>query len=556
MRYIDIKTVVDSYIGFQDSMTNKSWGYLALLKGCKKCIQPLVPYEVNMDIVSNFLENIFNLSQVKREFHGGRSLYVVFSSKWDNYFKDQGDFSPNIYDVIAWAYRRETFPDEVTNEYLIKIFSEDFNIPISVITDSFDTKQRDILFTGSLYSESDLKDRLKQVGINVSTNNIDAKKNRVVASPGEISRGPFVQTLYAGLDITDYVLILQSDYSTLYGSGKLKRQESFDISINSLQRIFYGAPGTGKSNTIKEITQNEDVIRTTFHPDSDYSSFVGTYKPTTKEIPLRDVTGKVIIENGKAVTENRIVYEFVNQAFLQAYVSAWQKLGRGSLVEEKQYLVIEEINRGNCAQIFGDIFQLLNRDADGSSQYSIDADCDFAEWLKEESVLKDFWTEYESKVGDGKLKLPPNLNIFATMNTSDQSLFPMDSAFKRRFDWEYVPISFDGKDAANFQIDVDGSLYSWQKFVETVNEKILDLTESEDKQLGEFFIKPDSGDIISKGRFLGKVMFYLWNEVCKDEHKNGSFFRTKDGGYFTFQDLYKPEKKDVLNRFMAEIGEK
>ena len=137
------------------------------------------------------------------------------------------------------------------------------------------------------------------------------------------------------------------------------------------------------------------------------------------------------------------------------------------------------------------------------------------------------------------------------MNTSDQSLFPMDSAFKRRFDWVYVPISFDGKDAANYQIDIDGSQYSWQNFVEAVNDKILDLTESEDKQLGEFFIKPDSGNVISKERFLGKVMFYLWNEVCKDEHKNGSFFRAKINDkedFFTFQDLYK--KKDLLKLFM------
>ncbi|WP_290761078.1 hypothetical protein [Fibrobacter sp. UBA4297] len=127
----------------------------------------------------------------------------------------------------------------------------------------------------------------------------------------------------------------------------------------------------------------------------------------------------------------------------------------------------------------------------------------------------------------------------------------MDSAFKRRFDWTYVPISFDGKDAANFQIDIDGSLYSWQTFVETVNGKILALTESEDKQLGEFFIKPDNGNVISKDRFLGKVMFYLWNEVCKDDHKNGSFFReSENGNFFTFQDLY---KKDSEMRKYAEI---
>ncbi len=317
------------------------------------------------------------------------------------------------------------------------------------------------------------------------------------------------------------------------------------------QNILFGAPGTGKSFKIDDPAMGYGLknvpesrkFRTTFHPDYDYAQFVGAYKPRKKDDD-----------------QDKITYSFVPQVFAKAYAAAWKLyLQRDSRLrgndnengendkEEKDiqvYLVIEEINRGNCAQIFGDIFQLLDRDSEGFSQYSIDADCDFAEWLKDNGI------------GDGKLKLPSNLNILATMNTSDQSLFPMDSAFKRRFDWEYVPISFDGKDAANYQIDIDGSQYSWKNFVEAVNDKILDLTESEDKQLGEFFIKPDNGNVISKERFLGKVMFYLWNEVCKDEHKNGSFFRAKINDkedFFTFQDLYK--KKDLLKLFMDGLLE-
>ena len=315
-------------------------------------------------------------------------------------------------------------------------------------------------------------------------------------------------------------------------------KESKAPQMTSFQTIFFGAPGTGKSYKVNDLIQKQQTFRTTFHPDYDYAQFSGAYKP-------------------KKCGDN-ITYSFVPQVFAKAYAEAWKQFfdaGNTSTAENQVYLVIEEINRGNCAQIFGDIFQLLDRDSKGFSQYSIDADCDFATWLKEDSVLKTIWSDYETKVGEGKLKLPPNLNILATMNTSDQSLFPMDSAFKRRFDWEYVPISFDGKDAANFQIDIDGIQYSWQKFVETVNEKILTLTESEDKQLGEFFIKPDNGKVISRDRFLGKVMFYLGNEICKDEHKNGSFFRVKDKDgkedYFTFQGLYR--NKDLLKQFMEEL---
>jgi len=364
-------------------------------------------------------------------------------------------------------------------------------------------------------------------------------------------------------------------------------------------------------NFLKEYKFEQKVFRTTFHPDYDYAQFVGAYKPQKthnssilnknelieclKEMkkdryPIHKFSAlyfdsllklsnaelmeiiketdtpdsmNVELKKGIAVgeylkskkTSSSITYSFVPQVFAKAYAAAW-KLQLTGAAEANVFLVIEEINRGNCAQIFGDIFQLLDRDGDGFSQYSIDADCDFAEWLEtDEKGLKFVWDKYKETVGEGKLKLPPNLNILATMNTSDQSLFPMDSAFKRRFDWEYVPISFDGKDAANFQIDIDGIQYSWQKFVETVNEKILTLTESEDKQLGEFFIKPDNGNVISKDRFLGKVMFYLWNEICKDEHKNGSFFRVKDKDgkedYFTFQGLYR--NKDLLKQFMEEL---
>ena len=268
MKYIDVKTVVESYKGFQDCMTNKSWGYLALLKGCNDSIRPLVQYEVNMDVVSNFLEGIFNLSQTKRRYDGGRSLYVVFSNKWEHYFNDQGRYSPNIYDVAVWAYRRKAFPDDITEEEVINDFAKEFNMPFSIIKESFNTQHKIISFTNTLYSEATLKSELGRIGVDVSRNNIDAKKGGVVASPGEISRGPFVQTLYAGLDITDYVLILQSNYSTLYGNSTSNNlQDKVTSSTSSLYRPFItaikskpflllaGISGTGKSRIVRELAR-------------------------------------------------------------------------------------------------------------------------------------------------------------------------------------------------------------------------------------------------------------------------------------------------------------
>ena len=546
MKYINVKSVVEAYKGFQDCMTNKSWGYLALLKGCNNSIEPSVPYEVNLDGVSNFLENIFNLSQTKKQYNSGRSLYVVFSNKWETYFNDQGKHIPNIYDIAVWAYRRRSFEDNITIENILQKFANEFNIPLNIVSESFNTHTINIEFSNSLYLESTLKTELKNIGVDVSRENIDAKKGSVVASPGEISRGPFIQTLYAGLEITDYVLILQSDYHSLYGNGiKSDNKEHKSDQRESLQQIFYGAPGTGKSHTIKEETKESDVIRTTFHPDTDYSTFVGAYKPTTALLPICDELGQPMKIGATTLHKEQIVYEFVAQSFLQAYVNAWKKYDEG----DKQYLVIEEINRGNCAQIFGDLFQLLDRNDYGFSDYPIKADADMKRQLQKAfaglSIAQRDKVNamYEGKdvvsqvLGGDILLLPNNLYIWATMNTSDQSLFPIDSAFKRRWDWTYMPISNAEK---HWVIEVDGNNYDWWQFLEEINKKIGSTTYSEDKKLGYFFCKAQDG-VISAKTFVGKVIFYLWNDVFKDYELGDAIFNDEDGSKLSFDKFYTSE---------------
>lgn len=549
MKYISVKSVVEAYKGFQDCMTNKSWGYLALLKGCNNSIEPSVSYEVNLDGVSNFLENIFNLSQTKKQYNSGRSLYVVFSNKWEKYFNDQGKHIPNIYDIAVWAYRRTSFEDNITIESILQKFASEFNIPLDIIYGSFNTHAINIEFSNSLYLESSLKTELKNIGVDVSRENIDAKKGSVVASPGEISRGPFFQTLYSGLEMTDYVLILQSNYHSLYGNG-IKSEDKGHKSEqrNSLQQIFYGAPGTGKSHTINEETKDEDVIRTTFHPDTDYSTFVGAYKPTTALLPICDELGQPMKIGATTLHKEQIVYEFVAQSFLQAYINAWKKYDEGN----KQYLVIEEINRGNCAQIFGDLFQLLDRNDYGFSDYPIKADADMKRQLQKafaglSIVQKDKVNAmYEGKdivsqvLNGDILLLPNNLYIWATMNTSDQSLFPIDSAFKRRWDWTYMPISNAEKD---WIIEVDGSKYDWWQFLEKINEKIGSTTNSEDKKLGYFFCKAQDS-VISAKTFVGKVIFYLWNDVFKDYEFGDAIFNDEDGSKLSFDKFYTSEGKE------------
>lgn len=297
----------------------------------------------------------------------------------------------------------------------------------------------------------------------------------------------------------------------------------------ALQQIYYGAPGTGKSYEINDLTKAYSTIRTTFHPDSDYSTFVGAYKPTMEETLVYGAQGFEVAK------EKRITYTFVKQAFLKAYLGAWQKYANGNETAEPQFLVIEEINRGNCAQIFGDLFQLLDRSDNGFSTYPIEADSDLQNEIKKafaeggeyaiengldvDDAVDGYTSNYGETLSDdiknGRvLLLPNNLYIWATMNTSDQSLFPIDSAFKRRWDWRYVKIADAGK---GWKIRCGNEYCDWWKFVKEINKRIAKETSSDDKKLGYFFCKPpkDSSEI-SEEKFVGKVLFYLWNDVFKD----------------------------------------
>lgn len=255
--------------------------------------------------------------------------------------------------------------------------------------------------------------------------------------------------------------------------------------------IYYGAPGTGKSHIVDKIIENKIFKRITFHPEYDNASFVGGYKPIS--------------------VDDEIKYQFVPQIFTEIYVKAWKDL------ENKHYLVIEEINRGNCAEIFGDIFQLLD------GKYSISPSKELREYL-----IKEFGNEDHEGIAGGEMRLPNNLIILATMNTSDQSLFPMDSAFKRRWNWEYVPIEYeenyeDGSLNESFEYIVkidEKSYFKWIEFIEKINAEIKGNPNlGMDKCIGNYFVKPSDKDI-SIQEFIQKVVFYLWNDVFRDEENN------------------------------------
>ncbi|WP_294242629.1 hypothetical protein [Pseudobutyrivibrio sp.] len=414
----------------------------------------------------------------------------------------------------------------------------------------------------------------------------------------------------------------------------------------SLQVIFYGAPGTGKSNKIKEEVDDKGQIhfRTTFHPDSDYSTFVGCYKPRshkknmlngnginetqllssffnsngpeykgknkarylyealvhTKDIRDLGFDAQMVADKLTAkgftgcpytteancmyniydwlkedgyIVENKLSYEFTPQTFIKAYVRAWKEQKDGTPV----YLIIEEINRGNCAQIFGDLFQLLDRDEQGFSRYEVTPDTDLQEFIADlgldiSGIFDKNGNDISSQISDGSLlKLPNNLYIWATMNTSDQSLFPIDSAFKRRWDWEYMKIKKekDEKDNdLNWKIEIkldDINYLDWWDFIEKINEIIATMTSSADKQLGYFFCLPNKDGKIDLKTFVSKVIFYLWNDVFKDYgFEDASLFQytskkedgTEINKELTFPDFYDKEGKNVETEMLKEFLKK
>lgn len=550
--------------------------------------------------------------------------------KWDGFFFPNGG---NTFNVIVSKIDLIKYMFDVKNEYFnphqsyrLKIsdfYNDLYNQTLGISQESFEI----------CFEKNTDKSRyyLTRPSGNVLSNNY--KYIIDICLP--------VVTKFVFLRVKDgksYVFYLKPEFKPDFTTPNIvKNNLTYE---DSLQRIFYGAPGTGKSHEIKEKTQGHDVIRTTFHPDSDYSTFVGAYKPIMgdpKPIYGFDATGKTAkVEDpkGTIITEQKIEYKFVKQAFLKAYLKAWRNytdttvvattatastltpvasptapiegddgeliipknpnlknentIRETELIEEPSYnpvfLIIEEINRGNCAQIFGDIFQLLDRQGNGFSEYPIEADSDLQKEIdnafkneKEykldgdidvDGVVKGYVSNHEDGTlskdiqGGRILLLPPNLYIWATMNTSDQSLFPIDSAFKRRWEWKYIPIGYKND---HWEIKIgekkNEKKYKWVDFQREINSRIYSIDNSEDKLLGDFFVDANrTGNVISSDTLLNKILFYIWNDVCKDDPDQ--IFRWKDDKddnkekSIRFSDFFCDEKDRKLQGLMSFLDVK
>ncbi|WP_232829926.1 McrB family protein [Rahnella sp. AN3-3W3] len=303
-----------------------------------------------------------------------------------------------------------------------------------------------------------------------------------------------------------------------------------------INKIYYGAPGTGKSYRVNNKVGGNDIVRTVFHPDTQYSDFVGSLKPKTK----LDSSGNT-----------RISYEFRSGPFIDAYIKAV------SHKKKPVYLVIEEINRAPAAAVFGELFQLLDRNSDGSGVYEINiSDPDMLEYINE---------KVPSPITS--LKIPANLSILATMNSSDQAVMPMDTAFKRRWLFEYVSIDYANATFGSIPIIVSAGFAknkietSWSDFSRIINYTLSRLLIPEDRLLGHRFLSESElqNSEAAKQALSGKLFVYLWDDVLRHGQREAIFNTEK---FNTFGELSaaflrdEPVFSEEIELKLSDVSEK
>lgn len=303
--------------------------------------------------------------------------------------------------------------------------------------------------------------------------------------------------------------------------------------------LLYGVPGCGKSHKVEEeyeskITTEKNKIRVVFHPDYTYSDFVGQLLPVLKEV-----------ENAQGVKEEKLQYEFVPGPFTKIIKTAYEEPNQQCL------LIIEELNRGNAPAIFGEIFQLLDRNDNGESKYGI-YNADIAKYAY--GGLPENQGIAINVIANTPIKLPPNLTIVATMNTSDQNVFTMDTAFQRRWEMKHIPNKFDKDDqtTAHSNKKLPNSEISWGAFAQTVNKKMhtanLGFGGTEDKSLGVYFATDN--DLDDAERFAEKVLKYLWDDAFKLGRKE--LFNDCSQGLSAVIEAYEDAAKAKIEKQSAE----
>ena len=425
MKYFSSESVANAYKGFQGSITNKSWGVLAIMHQLDSMIVPGRTYAVNCCSLSTYIEQLFCLGSKKSYIDNGKEWYVKFSTQWNDFFDKQGQTIPNIFDIIVWAYRTSPLPDDITHDKLLAMFAKDFHLSVVDINNTFDTREKRIGYNETLYSDSNLLSIVAgKFGTSLSKN-ITADGKSVAASPGELSRGPFVQPLYAALDTADYILVSQTNFDELYPIEKkhiVTQQPIGTVCETNLDylsalrskpfMILAGISGTGKSRIVREFA----------------------YMTCPKDLQDKDGTtpgNYCMIEvkpNWHDSTELLGYYSAMNKEYMftkfdRFVVKAWLN------PDTPFFVCLDEMNLAPVEQYFAEFLSVLetrSRDQEGNiaSGALIEAKYfdDSSKMAKELGLdnAGDEWTiEVRDHIVNKGLTLPPNLMIIGTVNMDD-----------------------------------------------------------------------------------------------------------------------------------------
>ncbi|MBZ7995077.1 AAA family ATPase [Campylobacter canadensis] len=476
--------------------------------------------ELYSDIIKTQIEKIFISSNLDEEYNGIRKDFRLFP--------------------IMFLYKLLLSIGDVTEEY--EISKEEYDN--FVFTQTIYEKYLDSLILIMMFRENYAKYSLIYKGLKVNKK-LESRFNLIIEQ---------LETL----EVKDNKIKIKDGYLN-YIRQRIKEYENSYLMLSILtytpipkphQRIFFGAPGTGKSYLLnKEAKEcfSDNYERVTFHTNYFYSHFVGSYKPFPKILKLKDGSMKKD-EDGNI--QESITYKYVEGVLLRVLLRAFKN------PSENYLLIIEEINRADVAAVFGDMFQLLDRDKNGRSEYSVATSKEMQEFLKFEldecsdDIKRQFGNEYE------KISFPSNFYIWATMNSADQGVMPLDTAFKRRWNFEYMDINSSANDEEFKKYcfkSRDGYKISWNDFRIALNEKLLELEIPEDKLLGPYFVSKsvlEMEDINERTKIIKyKVLMYLYEDVVKT-CRNTVFNETK-----SYSDVCNKFDKNVLGLFKLDLKE-
>lgn len=428
----------------------------------------------------------------------------------DKYFK----FEICIDCVFGRTYRREEFlryPDAFNATYIGPELKRDPSQAISTLSED----KAVAVIRGVLDRQPELEDEFKRIFSKAFMERVLGAVKVLIPTVAEYGDPDekALETFREEKKATEEILEEPIKYETGYFNNKYGRN-----------RIIFGAPGTGKSFSMNDEKDKllEDggyYERVTFHPNYSYANFVGTYKPVSK----KDKLGNEII-----------VYEYVPGPFMRVLVKALENSRKKDMEVKPYILLIEEINRANVAAVFGEIFQLLDRNSKNASEYAIQPSEDIKKYLID--------TIHVSEDEIRELRIPDNMFIWATMNSADQGVFPMDTAFKRRWEFEYIGINDEEDKVKDYIIPIGNTEH--RKYIRwnDIRNKINDILSSEqckvneDKLLGPFFMSKNMLECAVEDEeaenhfvkaFESKVIMYLFEDVMKMRPQN--IFRGHDG---------------------------